>query len=50
MVYTYSKGNMTALKVGDRTLASYVYGENNGPLLTQTYANGAAVSFTYDNL
>ena len=43
-------GNTTAVKVGSRGLSAYQYGDNGGPLVTQTYGNGATVSFTYDNL
>lgn len=43
-------GNMTKLKVGTQTLATYQYGANNGLLLKQTYGNGVYVTFTYDNL
>ena len=49
--FTYDAfGNMTALKVGTKTLATYTYGAGNGLLMSQTYANGDSVSFTYDNL
>lgn len=49
--FTYDAfGNMTALKVGTQTLATYTYGSGNGLLQTQTYANGDSVSFTYDKL
>ena len=49
--FTYDAfGNMTALKVGTQTLATYTYGAGNGLLMSQTYANGDSVSFTYDNL
>ena len=43
-------GNMTSLKIGDQTLATYTYGNGNGLLKSQTYANGDNVSFTYDDL
>ena len=45
-----SFGNVTSMKVGSRTLASYQYGPNNGLLLSQTYGNGDIVAFTYDTL
>ena len=45
-----SFGNVTSMKVGTRTLASYQYGPNNGLLLSQTYGNGDIVAFTYDTL
>ena len=49
--FTYDAfGNMTTLKVGTQTLATYTYGAGNGLLMSQTYANGDSVSFTYDNL
>ena len=49
--FTYDAfGNMTSLKVGSQTLATYTYGSGNGLLMSQTYANGDSVSFTYDNL
>ncbi len=41
-------GNLTTLKVGNHTLASYTYGEKNGPLLRQTYGNGDVVNYGYD--
>lgn len=43
-------GNMLTAKVGSRTLATNVYTNDFGPLIRQTYGNGAEVSFTYDNL
>ena len=43
-------GNMTELKVGSRTLATYTYGTGNGLLQKQTYGNGDSVSFDYDDL
>ena len=43
-------GNMTKMAVGSRTLMTYAYGEKNGPMTRQTYANGAYTAFTYDNL
>lgn len=43
-------GNMTSISVGDRTLASYSYGNRNGNLASMTYGNGAEVRYEYDNL
>lgn len=43
-------GNMTSLKVGSQTLATYSYYTGNGLLKEQVYANADKVSFTYDNL
>ena len=43
-------GNMTSAKVGSRTLSTYTYGANNGPLTKQTYGNGDTVAYTYDDL
>ncbi len=49
--FTYDAlSNTTSLKVGGQTLATYTYQIGTGLLLTQTYANGDNVSFTYDNL
>lgn len=45
-----SFGNMTGVSVGDKTLASYSYGSNNGPLQQMSYGNGASVSYAYDQL
>ncbi len=41
-------GNLTTLKAGNHTLASYTYKEKNGPLLRQTYGNGDVVNYGYD--
>jgi hypothetical protein len=52
-VYTLTSddfGKTTAIRVGDRLLASYAYGQNNGPLTMQTYGNGETVSYEYDHL
>ena len=43
-------GNMTKLKVGSDVLVTYSYNTGNGLLLKETYANGAWVSYGYDNL
>lgn len=43
-------GNMTALKVGSRTLATYTYYPGNGLLQKQSYGNGGWISFEYDSL
>ena len=49
--FTYDAfGNMTALKVGGKTLVSYTYGSGNGLLTNQVYANGDSVTFTYDKI
>ena len=49
--FTYdSFGNMAKAAVGNRTLASYTYGANNGLLTKQTYGNDDVVAFTYDDL
>ena len=49
--FTYDAfGNMTALKVGGKTLVSYTYGPGNGLLTNQAYANGDSVTFTYDKI
>ena len=49
MVYD-SFGNMTGVSVGNRSLATYTYGSNNGQLSQMSYGNGASVSYSYDNL
>ena len=52
-VYTLTSddfGKTTAIRVGDRLLASYAYEQNNGPLTMQTYGNGETVSYEYDHL
>ena len=41
-------GNQTMVKVGDRTLESYRYAPNNGPLKTVTYGNGDTQEILYD--
>ncbi len=43
-------GNTKEIKVGNKVLAEYVYGDSNGMLLSQSYGNEDSVSFTYDNL
>ena len=42
--------NMTSMKVGSRTLATYTYGARNGPMLTATDGNGRTTYYTYDVL
>lgn len=42
--------NVTAVKVGSRTLASYTYMANNGPLTKVTYGNGYTIEYGYDIL
>ena len=52
-VYTLTNdafGKTTEISVGTRLLASYVYNQNNGSLVTQTYGNGETVSYEYDHL
>ena len=47
--FTYdSFGNKTSVKVGNRTLATYEYGSNNGNLVKMIYGNGATVQYEYD--
>ena len=41
-------GNQTMVKAGDRTLESYRYAPNNGPLKTVTYGNGDTQEILYD--
>ena len=41
-------GNQTMVKVGDRTLESYRYAPNNGPLKTVAYGNGDTQEILYD--
>ena len=43
-------GNMTSINVGNRNLAYYAYGYNNGPLQQLYYATGQAVLYEYDEL
>ena len=52
-VYTLTNdafGKTTEIRVGERLLASYVYNQNNGSLISQTDGNGDTVSFEYDYL
>ncbi|MDY2966745.1 MAG: hypothetical protein SOR87_00615, partial [Vescimonas coprocola] len=42
-------GNLTALQVGDRTLAGYTYAAGNGNLTRQAYGNGSWVGYGYDS-
>ncbi len=49
--FTYDQyGNVTTVKVGSRTLASYAYLAKNGPLSSITYGNSYVISYTYDAL
>lgn len=41
-------GNQTMVKAGDRTLESYRYAPNNGPLTTVAYGNGDTQEILYD--
>ena len=41
-------GNQTTVKAGDRTLESYGYAPNNGPLTKITYGNGNVQEILYD--
>ena len=41
-------GNQTMVKEGDKTLESYRYASNNGPLKTVTYGNGDTQEILYD--
>ena len=41
-------GNQTMVKAGDRTIESYRYAPNNGPLKTVTYGNGDTQEILYD--
>ena len=43
-------GNVTAIRVGTRTLAGYTYAANDGLLTQQSYGNGDSVQYTYDAL
>lgn len=43
-------GQLTSVKVGTRSLASYTYNSNNGALNKLTYGNGNTVGYAYDNL
>ena len=49
--FTYDVwGNMTRAEVGSWILGVYTYGNKNGQLSKQTFANGDHVSYTYDDL
>lgn len=49
--FSYDKfGNRTSVTVGDNTLASYEYSENNGKLKKITYGNGLVVEYVYNAL
>ena len=41
-------GNQTMVKAGDKTLESYGYAPNNGPLITVAYGNGDTQENLYD--
>ncbi len=41
-------GNQTMVKAGDKTLESYGYAPNNGPLITVAYGNGDTQEILYD--
>lgn len=43
-------GQLTSVKVGTRSLASYTYNSNNGVLNKLTYGNGNTIGYAYDNL
>ena len=43
-------GNIISISCADRVLATYEYAQNNGKLLSVTYANGYAERCTYDEL
>lgn len=43
-------GNTSSVSVGNRTLASYEYNDNNGKINTLTYGNGHKVHYVYDTL
>ena len=45
-----SLGNLSTIKAGTNTLASYTYNSYNGKLLTTTYGNGYTVTNVYDKL
>ncbi len=49
MVYD-SHGRIIENNVGNRKLASYTYGEKNGPMQSMTYGNGDSVNYEYDAL
>ncbi len=42
--------NVTEIRVGNRTLATYEYGPKNGPLVKMTYGNGDVVEYEHDAL
>ncbi len=43
-------GQLTSVKVGTRSLASYTYAANDGLLTKLTYGNGNTIGYAYDNL
>ena len=53
VVYTFTYdefGNVSSIKVGNRTLAIYAYGEKNGTLNSTTYGTNEKISYSYDSL
>ena len=49
--FTYDAfGNSSATKVGNTTLASYEYNENNGKIKKINYGNGFSVEYVYNRL
>ncbi len=49
--FTYDAyGNVTSVKAGSYTLASYEYNANNGKLTETSYGNGLTVTNIYDSL
>ena len=43
-------GNISKIKAGANTLATYTYGSYNGKLKKLTYGNGYYEEYTYDHL
>jgi RHS repeat-associated protein len=41
-------GNITNIKVGNQSLVTNTYAENNGNLLSSTYGNSSSINYTYD--
>lgn len=41
-------GNLTSIKIGNRSLVNYAYGSGNGYLSATSYGNGDAYGYTYD--
>lgn len=49
--FTYNNfGRNTSVKLGQRTLSSFVYDNQKGLLNSATYGNGTVVNYTYDHL